>query len=139
MPRPPLPDNITKFLAGPNPAVITTIRPDGQPVSVATWYLLDEEGRILVSMDEKRRRLEYMRNDPRVSMTVLDAQDWSRHVSIQGRVVQLRNDPNLNDIDQLCQRYTGDKFSTRDRSRVSALIAIDRWHAWEIDDHAAKS
>ena len=37
----PLPDEVRDLLAKPNPAVITSLRPDGQPVSVATWYLMD--------------------------------------------------------------------------------------------------
>ena len=48
--------------------MIATVRPDGQPVSVATWYLF-EGGEILVNMDESRRRLAYLRADPRVSLT----------------------------------------------------------------------
>jgi hypothetical protein len=55
MAQPPLPEVVSELLAKPNPAVITTLRPDGQPVSVPTWYLL-EHGRILVNMDEGRRR-----------------------------------------------------------------------------------
>ena len=51
MPKPPLPDRVRELLAKPNPSVITAVRPDGQPVSVATWYLWDD-GRILVNMDE---------------------------------------------------------------------------------------
>ena len=60
------------------------MRPDGQPVSVATWYLLDGD-EVLVNMDAGRRRLDYLRADPRVSLTVLDGADWYSHVSLQGR------------------------------------------------------
>ena len=60
----PLPDDVRALLAKPNPAVITTLRPDGQPVSVATWYLFEDDGRILVNMDEGRKRLAYLRETP---------------------------------------------------------------------------
>jgi hypothetical protein len=50
MPKTPLPQELRELLSRPNPAVITSLRPDGQPVSVATWYLLDGD-RILVNMD----------------------------------------------------------------------------------------
>jgi hypothetical protein len=63
-----LPDRIRVFLAEPQPAVIANVRPDGQPVSVATWYLLDGD-EVLVNMDAGRRRLAYLRSDPRVSLT----------------------------------------------------------------------
>ena len=62
------------MLHKPNPAVFTTLRRDGRPGSTATWYLRDD-GRVLVNMDEGRKRLEHMRNDPRVAVDVLDESD----------------------------------------------------------------
>ena len=126
----PLPDQVTEMLGKPNPAVITAIRPDGQPVSVATWYILDDDGRIFVNMDEGRKRLDYLRNDPRVSITVLDNDDWHTHVSMQGRVSQIEDDPDLSGIDRLSRRYTGGDYPVRDRKRVNAWIDVDRWHGW---------
>lgn len=129
MPKPPLPEPVRALLAKPNPAVITTVRPDGQPVSVATWYLLDGD-RILVNMDEGRRRLDYLRKDPRVSLTALDEAGWYTHVSVQGRVAEIRDDPDLADIDRLSTHYRGRPYPNRERGRVSAWIAIDSWHGW---------
>ena len=83
MSKPPLPEAAVTMLAKPNPSVIATLRPDGQPVSAATWYLWDN-GRALVNMDEGRIRLEHMRNDPRVTLTVLDGDDWYTTVTIIG-------------------------------------------------------
>ena len=104
MPKPPLPDEVSDLLAKPNPSVITTLRPDGHPVSVATWYLW-EDGRVLVNMDEGRRRLDYLRSDPRVTLTALDESTWYTHVSLQGRVDQMYDDSDLTDIDG-CPRTT---------------------------------
>jgi PPOX class probable F420-dependent enzyme len=130
----PLPDDVRDLLAKPNPAVITTLRPDGQPVSVATWYLLEADrsggDRILVNMDEARKRLAYLRRDPRVSLTALDESSWYTHVSVQGRVVEIADDPDLVDIDRLSTHYNGSPYPTRDRRRVSAWIEVDSWHGW---------
>ena len=135
MPRPPLSPQASAMLARPNPAVITTVRPDGQPVSVATWYLW-EEGRVLVNMDEGRRRLDWIRSDPRVSLTVLDGERWYTHVSLQGRVTEIRDDTDMATIDRIARHYGAGSFGgSRNRRRVSAWIEIDRWHAWgEIEN-----
>ena len=125
----PLTDEIRTLLTKPNPATISVLRPDGQPVSVATWYLLDGD-RIHVNMDEGRKRLEWLREDPRVAMTVLDGDGWYTHVSIQGRVVKIADDPDLSGIDRLARHYTGRPYRNRDRGRVDAWIAIDSLHAW---------
>ena len=128
MPAPPLPPELYDFLSQPNPAVIATLRPDGTPHTAATWYLW-EDGRLLVNMDVSRRRLEYLRRDPRVSITVLGDGDWSRHVSLTGQA-SLKPDTDLRDIDRLSRRYTGEPFARRDRERVSAWIDVVSWHAW---------
>ncbi len=129
MSKPPLPEAAVTMLAKPNPAVITTLRPDGQPVSTATWYLWDD-GRVLVNMDEGRKRLEHVRHDPRVTLTVLDEGNWYTHLSLIGRVGELRDDQELADIDRLARRYLRRPYPQRDRRRVSAWIEIDRWHGW---------
>jgi PPOX class probable F420-dependent enzyme len=134
MPTSRLPDELRTLLAKPNPAVIATTRSDGQPVSVPTWYLLDDD-RILVNMDEGRRRLDHVRRDPRVSLTVMDVDDWHTHVSMQGRVKELVEDEGLVDIDRLAHRYLGRPYPNRERRRISGWIDIDRWHGWGAARH----
>jgi PPOX class probable F420-dependent enzyme len=124
-----LPERLRELLAEPNPATISTVRSDGQPVSVATWYLLDGD-RILVNMHVERKRLSHLRADPRVSLTVLDRDDWYTHVSLQGRVTELVDDEGLADIDRLSRHYGGRPYPVRDRPRVSAWIEVERWHGW---------
>ncbi len=131
MPKPPLPDQVSDMLTKPNEAVIATVRPDGQPVSVATWYLW-EHGQILVNMDESRKRLDYLREDPRVSLTVLDSDGWHSHVSLQGRVVKLADDTGLADIDRMATHYSGRRYPNRERKRVNAWIEVEHWHAWGV-------
>ena len=129
MPSPPLPQDLRALLEKPNPAVITTMRADGQPVSVATWYVLDGD-RVLVNMDATRKRLEHLRRYPRVSLTVLDEAGWCTHVSLLGRVTDLTDDEGLRDIDRVSRHYTGRAYPDRESPRISGWIEIDRWHGW---------
>ena len=129
MPTPPLPDALRDLLAKPNPAVVATLRRDGSPVTVATWYALEGD-RILLNMDHSRVRVQHLRRDPRVSVTVIDEADFYTHVSVVGRVEEWVEDEQLTDIDRLSQRYTGRPYPVRDRPRVSAWVGIERWHGW---------
>ena len=129
MPTSPLPDELRTLIEQPNPSVMVSLRKNGQPVSVATWYVLDGD-RILVNMDHTRQRLDHLRADPRVAVTILAADDWYTHVSVQGRVVEMRDDEGLADIDRISRHYTGNPYPNRDSARVSAWIEIDRWHGW---------
>ena len=130
MPDLPFPDDVRALLARPNPAVVGTLRSDGQPVSVATWYLLEDDDRVLLNMDETRVRLRHLRRDPRVTLTVLDESGWYTHVSLIGRVVEMTDDDGLADIDRLSSHYSGRPYANRQSPRVSAWMAVDRWHGW---------
>jgi PPOX class probable F420-dependent enzyme len=128
MPKPPVPREIDEFLTHPNPSVIATLEPNGSPNTVATWYLW-EDGRVLVNMDEGRKRLEYLRQNPRVSITVLDGDSWYRHITLHGTIT-LEDDEGLKDIDRISKHYMGNAYSQRDRGRVNGWIEVESWHAW---------
>ena len=131
MPRLPFSPEVRELLSQPNPAVVATLRADGQPVTVATWYLLDGD-RILMNLDAGRRRLNYLRQDPRVSLTVLAADEWGTHVSLQGRIAEIADDERLVGIDRIAMHYNGAPFGTRDRGRVNAWMEIEHWNAWGL-------
>ena len=130
MPELPFPDHVRTLLTKPNPAVVTTLRSDGQPVSVATWYILEKDDRVLLNMDHSRVRLKHLRRDPRLTLTVLDESSWYTHVSLIGRVVEMVDDEGLIDIDRLSTHYGDRPYPNRESPRVSAWMEIDRWHGW---------
>lgn len=130
MSKPPLPDDAVEMLRNANPAVVTTLRPDGQPVSTATWYVWEDDGRVLLNMDEGRKRLEHIRNDPRVTLTVLDGENWGTHVSLVGRITEIADDPGLAGIDRISKHYIGSAYPNRTRARVNAWMTVDIWHGW---------
>jgi len=109
MPPAPVPADVDEFFRRPNPAVVASLRRDGSPHTVATWYDW-EENRVLLNMDESRLRLRFMRRDPRMALTVLDEEGWHHHVSLLGRISTLEEDLELRDIDRLALRYTGEPF-----------------------------
>ncbi len=129
MPEVPLSKEADELLRRPNPAVVASLRPDGSPHTVPTWYDWDGE-LVLLNMDESRLRLRFMRRDPRVALTVLADDGWYQHVSLLGRIVRIEDDDSLEEIDRLALRYTGKPFRTRDRKRVSAWMKPERWHEW---------
>ena len=130
MPLPPIPPEIEQLLRKPNPAVVATVRPDGSPHSVATWYDL-VDGLILLNLAATRARLAHIERDPRVSLTVLDLDDWYTHVTLTGVIERLEDDPELADINRLALRYQGHRFRNREAARVSAWMRCERWYRWD--------
>lgn len=131
MPKPPLPDDLQEMLKAPNPCVVASMALDGELHSAATWYEWRDDGTVLLNMDASRRRLGYLRNDPKVALTILDAQTWYRHVSLVGRVRDIHPDPNLEDIDRLSQHYRGTPYGDRNRESWTAIVDVLSWHGWQ--------
>ena len=129
MPVAPLPPALRAFLAGPRQAVVGTVRDDGSPVTTACWYGLRDDGRILLTMDRDSHRLRHLRSEPRLALTVL-GDDWYNQLSLLGRAVEIREDPELRDIDALSHHYLGEPYEDRSYNGMSVLFEVERWHTW---------
>jgi PPOX class probable F420-dependent enzyme len=57
----------------------TTVRPDGQPVSVPVWFLLREDETFLVYSQLNKLKLRNVQQNPRVALG-LDVTDLGRDV-----------------------------------------------------------
>ncbi len=127
-PHTPLTEDLEEFLRAPRAAVIGSLRPDGSPSTVATWYLWLGEARFLLSMDEAGFRARCLARDGRVALTVL-GDDWYEHVSLRGSVVELRADADWVDIDAISRHYRGVPYP-RDAAYApaSAIVKVEAWH-----------
>jgi PPOX class probable F420-dependent enzyme len=139
MPKGSPPPELQEFLRRPNPCIVATIRPDGELHTAATWYEWTDAGTVVVNMDASRQRLGHMRADPRVALTVLDAENWYKHVSLIGRVEEIRPDPELEDIDRISRHYSGNAYRDRQRDSWTAEVEIQRWHGWSGGHDLTKS
>lgn len=126
-----LTDQIREFLRKPNPCVVATVGKHGQPVTAATWYLFQDDDTILLNIEEGRARIRHVEGDPRVALTVM-GESWYQHVSIQGRVTDMRVDPDMTAIDKVSQHYSGKDYPVRDKTRVTMVVSIDSVFTWNL-------
>jgi PPOX class probable F420-dependent enzyme len=69
-------------------AWLTTVRPDGQPVSVPVWFLMRDDETFLLYSQAGKQKLHNITINPKVSLT-LDSTDIGRNiVRIEGTVKQ---------------------------------------------------
>jgi PPOX class probable F420-dependent enzyme len=77
-------DEICRLLDGAHFAVLATLNPDGGPQTSAMWAGRDGE-QVLFSTVAGRRKHRNLERDPRLSVTILDAEDPYNYVELRGR------------------------------------------------------
>jgi PPOX class probable F420-dependent enzyme len=123
----PPPERLQAFLRQRRPAIIGSLLADGSPSTVATWYLWLGGARLMLSTNKGGFRERNLARDGRVALTVL-GEDWYHHVSLRGRVVQMRADPDWADLDALSQHYRGVPYPREAGfTRWTVIVEVDRW------------
>ena len=129
-----LPPYLHAFLRPPRAAVMATTRPDGAPASVPCWYGWNGD-EIRLSMHRHAARVRNLRRDPRLSLTVLGP-TWYQHLTLVGEAVRLYDDVGLRDLDVLSRRYRGEPHADRSHRMVTAVVRVDRWHSFGLEEPA---
>jgi PPOX class probable F420-dependent enzyme len=123
-----LDEELVRLASGPNFAMLTTLFPDGSPQTQVMWVDVDDE-HVLVNTEVHRQKFSNVERDPRVAVTVWDAESPYRYVEVRGRVVgTVRGDEARRHIDGLSRRYRGRDYPAGNitSERVILEIAPDR-------------
>lgn len=87
-------------------AWLTTVRPDGQPVTVPVWFLLRDDETILVYTRPEKQKLRNLAANPKVSF-VLDVTDIGRNVvRLEGTARAADDQPPANEHPAYLAKYT---------------------------------
>lgn len=102
-----LSDRAQQFLREEHMAAISTLNKDGSPFVTTIWYLLEDDGTIIMSTPGGTQKVKNLRRDPRIAVCVGDE---ARSVSLYGTVV-ISEDENVvrHDLEQLAARYIKDE------------------------------
>jgi PPOX class probable F420-dependent enzyme len=110
-----LPDHIRAFLDDLRYATVSTIDPDGRPRQAVVWYAVDGDEIVLNSAIGRRWPTNLLR-DPRLSFTVIDADDQYRWVGLTGTVRTNTDwDTTQADIAGMARRYHADEPGEAER------------------------
>lgn len=122
------------FLEQPFAAAVTTLRPDGSPHSTVVWVDVDDDG-AMFNTAVGRAKERYLRNDPRLSILVVDPGDPYRWVAIGG-TAELTTEGADDQIDKLAKKYLGkDEYPWRKatETRLKVRIHADRVESYGLD------
>lgn len=119
-----LTDKQADLLRGKNWATVVTLREDGSPHATPVWIDTDGE-HVLFNTAVGRAKERHLRHDPRVSVTVLPAENQQAgYVSVNG-TAELVEEGAKEHIDKLAHKYLGvDEYPYLRPGERRVIVAI---------------
>jgi PPOX class probable F420-dependent enzyme len=119
-----LSDGVRRVLDRPNIAHLATLQADGAPKCDPVWIGRDGD-RLLVATHGDSIKARNSAHDPRVAVSVVDRANPYEEVQLRGTVVDHTPDFELEVIDDLARKYTGEPFPWREgHGRVALVIEV---------------
>jgi PPOX class probable F420-dependent enzyme len=117
-----------ELIDAPNFAHLATVRKDGSAHGTVVWAH-SEDGRLTLNSAEGRAWPANVRRDPRVTVTVANAENPYEYVEVRGRVVEDTHDGADEHIDALSKKYLGkDEYPFRQpgEQRIRFVVEPER-------------
>src|SRR5215218_9603851 len=64
--------------------VLSTIGPKGTPQATANWFVLDDDGKVKLSLSESRQKVKNLKRAPGTSLLFVNPQNPFQTVEIRG-------------------------------------------------------
>ena len=114
-------DDARRLLDGANFGHLSTLMPDGAPKVEPVW-VAREGDRVLVTTDARSIKARNVVGDPRVALSITAYDDPYDQLLIRGRVVEVRPDDGLVELDRFSHKYLGADFARRTWSQRVVLV-----------------
>jgi PPOX class probable F420-dependent enzyme len=108
-------------------AAVTTLLPDGTPMTKPLWITTDGE-HLVINTEIHRQGYRNIQRDPRVTVTLVDPANSYSYAEVRGQVVETVTGPEARaGIDELSRKYTGRDYGPAVQTeRVMLKIAPKR-------------
>ena len=106
----------------------TTLMPDGSPQTTPVWVDY-QNGEIWVNSALGRQKDKNVRRDPRVAVSIIDADNPYRYVEVRGKVKEITQSGADEHINAMAKKYLGQDiypFRQPGEQRVLYKIAIGK-------------
>lgn len=113
------------LLGGRQFAHVATVMPDGTPQVSPVW-IDEEDGLIVFNTAEGRLKADNLRRDPRIAISVTDAENPYEALYLRGRVVEMTHEGADEHIDALAKRYMGvDEYPARKPGEQRVIVKVE--------------
>jgi PPOX class probable F420-dependent enzyme len=118
-----------ELLKGRNFCHVATLRPDGSVHGVPVWVDV-QDGRPVVNTVETRIWPRNLQRDPRVTLTVPNADNPYEYLEVRGREAERTHEGADAHIDSMAKKYLGeDTYPYRQPGEQRLIIRIEPEHA----------
>jgi PPOX class probable F420-dependent enzyme len=120
-----LTDPLLELLRAPSTCYLATTMPDGSPQVTQTWVDTDGE-HVIINTVQGYQKVRNIERDPRVALTVSDAEHPTRYLQVRGSVIGMTTEGGAEHIDKLAQKYTGKPYPWYGgREQVRVILTIE--------------
>jgi PPOX class probable F420-dependent enzyme len=122
-------DTVKTLATGKNFAALTTLFADGRPQTQMMWVDADDDY-VLINTEVHRAKFKNTQKDPRVTVTIFDAENPYHYAEVRGRVAEVvKGEAAIEHINKLSHKYTGGDYGAPIQSeRVIVKIAPEQIH-----------
>jgi PPOX class probable F420-dependent enzyme len=123
-----------RLLQEPQLAQFATVMADGSPQVTPVWVDVEPDGgHILINTADGRVKTNNVERDPRVAVSVVDAQNPWRYAITRGTIVERRHEGAAEHIDKLAKKYMGkDKYPFHRPDEQRVILRIKPHHVLEL-------
>jgi len=119
-----VPEELRDLFVEPALAHVSYLNKKGQIVTFPMWADFDGE-HVLVSSPVGSKKGNALRERPQVAVSIVSNDNRWHWISISGRVIDIQPDDNLEFIDRMARKYTGQAYERRTPREVF-VIEIER-------------
>lgn len=120
-----LDERVKTLATGRNYAAFSSLMPDGQPQTQVMWVDADDT-HVLVNTEVGRQKQRNVERDPRVTVTIIDAENPYHYAEVRGRVVeQVRGPEARQHIDACSMRYNGQPYPPEAIATERVILRIE--------------
>ena len=101
-----IPESHLDLLGSTGLAHIATIGPRGEPQSSPVWFGWDGEY-VKFSQTKTRQKYKNLGREPRLALSIVDPENPMRYLEIRGVVERIEEDPDLDFINSMSEKYLG--------------------------------
>jgi PPOX class probable F420-dependent enzyme len=117
-----------RFLREPNYAVVAALRADGSPHQTVIWIDWDGE-HILLNLNQERSKLQYLRDDPRLSVLTIHRENPYQWLAVDGEVAEITTEGAYEHIVHQAGVYRGREEYALKPGEERVLVKVRPLHA----------